>query len=411
MTNKAKGLGTLVLTVIVATLMLTSVALVMAPAASGSAASVAGPNVPHAALPPPVTPTQVFYTNPTTFSAGVPTVSFAYSNVGPYTTGTTVNFWLSTTVYSTGVVGSSIGATPIEAGTNDLTNVLSLTIASGTAAGGYYILSNTVSVPTSYQLGPAINVTTLTPSFALTSPSAPGSAVGLTGSGWDPTVTVTFTIGWPNVGIPGAGGFRPPVPMANIIGTAVTDATGVFAPGSSLTLPPYMAAGNYVIVGQETSPASAPNFPITADFTLTIQAGIGTCQVGFPAFEACSGSPASAFIGEVASVSGLLHSTFTLSGSGFAAGATLSSVTVAGVATTFSPAVTDVSANGAFNVTVSLSSAIATQGPATIVVTTSPASSPSSFPDAIVVSTPGSERRCWPSTRSVAYPAAWLATP
>ena len=356
-----------------------------APGAAASPASAAAP-------PPPAPVTQVFFTNPTTFGIGAPTTTYAESTVGPFPSGSTVSFWLSTTTASTGIVGSSIGTAVLHAGSQNLDNVFTLTIPASTTAGTYYLLANSNAAPTSYQYGGSIVVATQ-PSFSISPTTAsPGMPLAVAGSGWDPSATIDFTISYPAepVHMPVAAGYTI-APEA--IGSVITTVSGTF-PATAITSDlPQLAAGSYVIVAQEVSTGSGyPISLMTADATLTIQGEVGTCHPsGYPSYETCStGPPPSAPAGMVASIPGSKTSTFVLSGYGFTAGAAISSITVAGVAATFTPATATVGPVGWFNVTITgLASAVSTQGPATIVIVTSPASTPSSFADAIVVSSPG----------------------
>ena len=382
----AKSRQKSVLSMLVAALMIMSAVVAVvglgAPGAAASPASAAAP-------PPPVPVTQVFFTNPTTFGIGAPTTTYAESTVGPFPSGSTVSFWLSTTTASTGIVGSSIGTAVLHAGSQDLDNVFTLTIPASTTAGTYYLLANSNAAPTSYQYGGSIVVATQ-PSFSISPTTAsPGTALSVAGSGWDPSATIDFTISYPAepVSMPAAGGYTP-APTA--IGSITTTVSGTFPATAATGDLPQLAAGSYVIVAQEVSTGSGyPLSLMTADATLTIQGEIGTCHTsGYPSYESCVNSAAPA--GMVASIPGSKTSTFVLSGYGFTAGAAISSITVAGVTATFTPATATVASNGEFTVTVTgLASAVSTQGPATISIVTSPASTPSSFADAIVVSSPG----------------------
>lgn len=304
--------------------------------------------------------------------------------------GNTISFWLSTTTASTGIVGSAIGTTTLSAGSGNLDNVFMITIPASTAAGGYYLLANSNTVPTSYQYGGAI-VVAAEPSFSISpTTTSPQNAIGEAGSGWDAAATVHVTISYadaPYAMPTGVGFTAAPVQIDSF----TTTAAGNFPASESSNPLPELGAGTYTIVAQEVT-AALPLSYITADATLTIQGAVGTCYAaGFPLYETCNAGPV-APLGMVASTSGtatLVHQPY-LTGGGFAAGASITSITVGGVAATFTPAAATVAADGAFTVQITaLASTIHTQGPATIVVVTSPASTPSSFPDAIVVSNPG----------------------
>lgn len=374
---------------VAALMIMSAVVAVVGLGAPGAAASSA--NTASAAAPPPPAPvTQVFFTNPTTFGIGAVTTTYAESTVGPFPSGSTISFWLSTTTASTGIVGASIGTAVLHAGSQNLDNVFTLTIPASTTAGTYYLLANSNAAPTSYQYGGSIVVATQ-PSFSISPTTAsPGMPLAVAGSGWDPSATIDFTISYPAepVSMPVAAGYTA-APAS--IGSITTTVSGSFPATAVTSALPQLAAGSYVIVAQEVS--AGPGYPIslmTADASLTIQGEVGTCHpAGYPSYETCSAGP-SAPAGMVASIPGSKTSTFVLSGYGFTAGATISSITVAGVAATFTPATATVASDGEFTVTVTgLASTISTQGPATISIVTSPASTPSSFADAIVVSSPG----------------------
>ena len=404
MTTERKGTGKLVLTVIVAALMLSSVALAFAPALAGavparspSAASTGAlSTVPTAAgaAPPPPAPTEVFYTNPVVFAEDTATASFAWSSVSPYAAGTTVTFWLSTTTASTGIVGSSIGTTVLEAGSQNLANPVVLNVGTPTPGPGtYYILSNSVSAPTSYQLGPAVTVFATGPSILISPGTQAAGPIVVSGGGFDPGASLTFTATYPN--LPGGNGFAAP---ATIVGTATATATGAVPRGTLIDMTYFSEIGNpYTIVAQETNAASV-TFPlggITADHNINLEATVATCQAtGYPAFETCVSGQAPE--GMISSISGALTSSFTLSGYGFSAGDTIHSVVVYGAyigsATATIPVTpVTVSANGAFNITVSGLAAVlsANQFGGITVLTTPTGSIPTSFNDVIVISQPG----------------------
>ncbi len=390
-----------VLSVLVVALMVLSTVVAVVTFAVPAAASPAGasggatPVAIQAAPPPPAPPTQVVCTNPTTFGIGTVTTTYGYSGgnapcstANIFSAGSTVSFWLSTTPASTGIVGSSIGTAVLRAGSGNLDNVFTLTIPASTAAGTYYLLANSNAAPTSYQYGGAIVVATQ-PSFSISPTTAsPEMQLGEMGSGWDPAATIDVTISYADApyDMPAGTGFTA-APVQ--IDTFTTTAAGNFPASQLSNALPQLAAGSYVIVAQEVT-AALPLSYMTADATLTIQGAVGTCHpAGYPSYETCSVGPV-APLGMVASIPGSTGSTFVLTGGGFTAGASISSITVGGVAATFTPATATVASDGAFTVTVTgLASKITAQGPATIVVTTSPASAPTSFPDAVVVSNPG----------------------
>ncbi|MEM3829674.1 MAG: hypothetical protein QXP36_10735, partial [Conexivisphaerales archaeon] len=306
--------------------------------------------------------------DPTVFSnAGVVTVTFA--DGGSFTAGGQVNFYLATsTTYSTS--DPLIGTFRLPASATSLANPVNLTIPSGTAVGtSYYIIAEDVAT-TTYELSSStISVVTLNPTLKLTPSTATAGSVALiSGSGWDPSATLTLYLIYP-------GSSVSPSPS-----TVKTTASGIIQAQPKFTFPLDLPGGTYNLVAQESS-STSPNHGITAFSPFTLQPAVSTVSSSTP--------------GAVSSISGAASSTFTLYGFGFPAGATIvssstspSAVTVGGVDAIQSG--TTVSPEGTFTLPISgLATAITSVGPKTITVTTSAPTGTFSFPAAIWVSIPG----------------------
>ncbi|MEM3844079.1 hypothetical protein, partial [Metallosphaera sp.] len=304
--------------------------------------------------------------DPTVFSnAGVVTVT--YASGGSFTAGGQVNFYLATsTTYSTS--DPLIGTFRLPASATSLANPVNLTIPSGTAVGtSYYIIAEDVAT-TTYELSSStISVVTLNPTLKLTPSTATAGSVALiSGSGWDPSATLTLYLNYEG------NSFSPPL-------TVTLTPSGIIPVTATFTFPIDLPGGSYNLIAQEAS--GFPNSGITAFSPFTLQPAVSTVSSSTP--------------GAVSSISGAASSTFTLYGFGFPAGATIvpsstspSAVTVGGVDAIQSG--TKVSPDGAFTLPISgLANAITSVGPKTITVTTSAPTGTFSFPAAIWVSIPG----------------------
>ncbi|MEM3192945.1 MAG: hypothetical protein QW292_12855, partial [Candidatus Parvarchaeota archaeon] len=305
--------------------------------------------------------------DPTVFSnAGVVTVTFASG--GSFTAGGQVNFYLATsTTYSTS--DPLIGTFRLPASATSLANPVNLTIPSGTAVGtSYYIIAEDVAT-TTYELSSStISVVTLNPTLKLTPSTATAGSVALiSGSGWDPSATLTLYLNYEG------NSFSPPL-------TVTLTPSGIIPAQTTFTFPIDLPGGTYNLIAQESS-STSPNYGITAFSPFTLQPAVSTVSDTTP--------------GAVSSISGSASSTFTLYGFGFPAGATIVSsttsptaVTVGGVNAIQSGA--NVGSDGAFSLLITgLATAITSVGPKTITVTTSAPTGTFSFPAAIWVSIPG----------------------
>ena len=327
-----------------------------------------------------VAPTGTATYNPSVFSSAAsvstPTVTFVTTSGVTFPLGSTVEFYLSTSSSSvTGVSPSQIGTFALAPGYTTVSNATILTIPSGLAAGTYYIITSDTAAPGTYYTSSPVTVTTLTPAITI-APGAQsaGSALLLTGSGWDPSATLSVYMSY-------AG-------SSTVLGTVTTSLSGSIPSNTYLTAPtdfPYISSeytgfSGYAVVAQESSSSSA-NYGVTAFSTFTLLPAIGTASSG------------TATAGQVTSITGSASSTFVISGYGFPAGATIASSTtsstsieVGGVGTTHG-AVT-VGSSGSFTVTITGIAGTLTPGPHTIIVTSSPAGPAGSqtFSDAIYAS-------------------------
>jgi len=300
--------------------------------------------------------------NPTVFTAGVPTQT--YASGGAFGSGSTVYFYFSTTDSSTGIVGGSIGSVTLSAGVTTLNNVVTLTMPSGHSS-GYILAEDFISGSPSgtYAGSGPVTITTLTPAISLypTGPYKVGQTVYVsTTSPFDPSSTVEVFLNSPG--------------NSTVLISSITTKTGSIPAKTYSFTVPALAQGSYYAVAQEIS--GTPNGGAT---------GV-TADASFSVVPSITVSPMS--------ITGATTSSFTISGTGFAAKSVIKSSSVApGTVTVASinaiEAGTTVASDGSFTLTVTgLSSAITAMGPATITVTTTPASSVSSFSDAIYVSTP-----------------------
>ena len=305
-----------------------------------------------------------FTVNPTTYTAGTATgtSTVAFVSGGTFGSGSTVLFFLSTTTSSSGIVPNSgapsnnaIGSVSLAAGTTSLSNVVTFTMFSGAAPGTYYILAEDVisgSPSGTYALGPQVTIVTPAPTVSIASSVTVGSSVKVSGSSFDAGASITLYLNYPGSSI--------------VLGTTTTGASGSFS--THVTIPA-LAQGSYEVVAQETNTLSStfPEGGITADKSTTVVPSISVSPM---------------------STNGAVGSALTITGSGFGAGQTIAanSITIGG-ATTSHSSVT-VSANGAFTVTVTLTSAISSSGPQTVTITTSGPAATYSFPNAVYKSVP-----------------------
>ena len=286
--------------------------------------------------------------NPTVFSNQE--TARVIANGGQFTSGSTLNFYLS----STGTFSSSstyVGTRILPNGATSFTNTLVNISVPATKAPGNYYLAASENGGTSFTSGTAVTVTALKPSITL-SPSTivSGGTTNVTGNEFDPGATV-------NIYLTNAGG--------QILASNIAASTGYFT--AKITIPntlPQNSLSDY-IVAEEVSTGS-PNHGITASTPFALTASI------------------------VVSPSDIAPSTansIVINGYGFQSGATISSsaVSLSGGITSVSNVATSTNSIGQFSTTVTFNS-VSASGPITVTVSTSPSSTPTNFQSAFFVS-------------------------
>ncbi len=307
------------------------------------------------------------------------------TNGATFGSGFTVDFCVSTSETFNGPPSQEVGSIVLNAGQTALANTLvtfsdsQSTILDG--AGTYYIAA-TDSVggcgggASSYTNATKITTTTVAPTLAFTSPDTVGATDAVSGAHWGANATLTLHLN--NL-------------TGRTLATLETNAEGNLTAGSSFVVPtlPYTPSG-YTLVAQETAPTGGL-YGISVARAFQIESNVSATPFFF---------------------SGKAGMTLDLTGTGFAAGATIAknSITVAGVATSHAAVTT--ASSGGFNVTVTMDTSIPLSpgGYESVGITTSPGSSRTTFPDRIFVSSPSpGSLQFTLNTSSVVYGSSILA--
>ena len=311
------------------------------------------------AAQPAYAATGSFTTDPTVFAVTSSTVvTFPSGGSASFTSGSTITFYVNTVnTFPSGA--TSVGTITLGAGVTTLTGLSTTFNTNGLSAGSYYLAATDGS---GFASGGSITVSSLTPEIAVSSSTQSGGTAvisSVTGFPFDASAYVGVYLNY-------AGG-------TTLISSVAVGSDGYIPADTTFTIPTNIPQSTYNIVAQELSTGSPPNAGITAYTTLSLTPAISV---------------------SVADISGSTSSAFTITGTGFAASATIASytssngaVTVGGVDALQGGVTT--SSGGGFTLSVTgLASAIATTGPQSIVITTSPATTSNSFPAAIYVSSP-----------------------
>ncbi len=290
--------------------------------------------------------------NPVTYTSGASNV-IAYVSGGNFDQGATIDFYLSSSDSSNGIIGGAIGSYTLSAHSTTLNNPVVFNIPS-VSPGDYYILAEEQGAPGYVSTTSPVHIVSATPSVAM-SPSSVnvGWHVYVMGSGFDPDAALKFYVGYPGSSL--------------VLGTASTDDYGTFF--TEITIPA-MSYGQYTLIAQETNgySSSYPLGTITAQTTFQVTPNIQVSPI---------------------STDGSEGSTFTITGSGFPAGWVIegysststgtSAITIAGVNTYFDSVT--IASDGSFTVTVTLADDVTTSGelPVSITVTNPSTSSTQSW--------------------------------
>ncbi len=274
--------------------------------------------------------------SPTLYSSG--STVLVEASGGSFGSGSTVYFYISTTTSSSGIVGGYIGYSVLQSGTTTLSNAQVQFHVPSISPGSYYIIAGDTSSPTSsgaeFAVASPVTVSSLSPSITITG-SQPTTQATVTGSGWDPSSTVSLYLAGPQ----GSSLY------GTLLGTFTVTASGVVPSGTSFSIPE-VAYGSYTVVAQESS-SSSPNYGITADSPLSV-----TQYVSVSPYD----------------ISGSVGSTFTVTGYGFPS---LSTITANGISAGSARATnvaTTASTSGYFSVTASLNTAITGAGTYSVTV-------------------------------------------
>ncbi|MGB9815924.1 MAG: hypothetical protein ACPLVI_08375, partial [Thermoplasmata archaeon] len=364
---------------IVAMLMVLSAFLVITGSASATASGTVTYN--------PSTFGLTSYSSTTGTGSTVPTIVVA--NGGNFGSGSTVYFYISQNMSSSGIVFSAYGPVAqynLQGGQTTLTNAIvpfffnaTTTLSGIKAFTTYYILASdakfTTSPPPNYAQFSSptpIVFTNVQPTLSIApSPQVVGGTVKITGNYFDAGASITVYVGYAGSNV--------------VLATATANAVGAFKVYA--TIPTISGTVNtsgarlapaYYAVAQETNAYSSsyPKGGVTAFTTFDVAPSITV-------------SPAS--------TQGLAGSTFTITGSGFVSGQVItgysststgtSSITIAGVNTYFSTVT--VASDGTFTVTVTLASKLTgVYGGVSVVITPINPRTTDTFPDAVFVSIP-----------------------
>lgn len=289
--------------------------------------------------------------DPTVYSSA--TAVMVLVNGGTFTSTSFVTFFLSTTVSFTSRV--SIGTYSLSAGSTTLTSA-TVKFSIPTEIPGTYYIAASDNGGSTFTSPVQVTVTSLSPSISLSSSTlTAGGTASVTGSGFDPSSTVSVYLNYPSGPL--------------LIGNQQTY-TGYFSGTFTVPLDQTQSNNPFYVVAQESSSGS-PNSGITADKTFNLKASLTST---------------------VSEIAPSVSSSITLKGYGFSSGATIGanalsfSVTSGSITSESNPLVTT-SATGQFSVTATFDSATAT-GPVSVSLSTNPSSSPTLFSSVFFISQP-----------------------
>ncbi len=277
--------------------------------------------------------------SPVVFSQGGVTLTSATG--GNFVAGSTVYFYVSSGPSSSDIIGGYVASYLLPQGSSSLSNShFQVSIPSTMSAGSYYIIASDSSSPTSssaqFTTASPITVSLLKPTMSVTPSSGqPTASATVSGSGWDPSSTVSVYI---------AGPQGSPL-FSTLLTTLTVTSSGVIKQGTTFTIPE-IAENSYSVVAEESS-SSSPNYGITADSSLSVTPIL---------------------VASPYDISGASGSQFSISGYGFPSLATITSngVTVGTVKADNSA--TTASTSGSFSITATMTGAITTAGAYNVIV-------------------------------------------
>ena len=257
---------------------------------------------------------------------------------GSFGSGSTVYFYISTTTSSSGIVGGYIGYSVLQSGTTTLSDAQIQFHVPSLSPGQYYIIAGDTASPTAagaeFAIASPVTVSSLVPSIKI-SGSQPTTQGTVTGSGWDPSSTVSLYIAGPE----GSSLY------GTLLGTFTLTASGVFPSGAAFTVPE-IAYGSYTVVAEESS-SSSPNYGITADAQLSV-----TQYVSVSPYD----------------ISGSAGSSFTVTGYGFPSFAAVAADGISAGSARATNVATTATTSGTFSVTATLNTAITAAGTYSVTV-------------------------------------------